>query len=231
MPLKVNNCGRRACLLSSVIVQRRQQQSNSSPSASLLTINLKHAGRSWTGTIDHGFVAARTRIGEEATCQQACHQHCQPGRWAPPTNQHIKNSWLILVDPGSFSADHTSMEEDSVSDAVITRTRREVTPERDAVPHTPMVGTPLGSDFAKRGILRSSGTPGSGNGGEMNTISDWLWRGAVADDSQCGSSPRTGSELSRPITPSITSHPRLAIRPAATQPTTARHRINAVNPC
>lgn len=74
----------------------------------------------------------------------------------------------MRIDPDSFSSDQVYVEDGSGPAMVdIQRGERETTPLRDVSSHTPMIGTPLGSDLAKRGILRSSGTPGSGNGGEL----------------------------------------------------------------
>lgn len=66
-------------------------------------------------------------------------------------------------DPESFSMDHNS-QEDSHEEPI--RRDREVTPLQDVALNTG-TGTPLGSELAKRGILRPSGTPGSGNGGML----------------------------------------------------------------
>lgn len=66
------------------------------------------------------------------------------------------------VDPDSFSTDHFTMDDDSEMGQ---RRERETTPIQDISSHTPMMETPSGSEVAKRGILRPTGTPGSGNGG------------------------------------------------------------------
>lgn len=69
------------------------------------------------------------------------------------------------VDPESFSIDQNPQEE---SQEEPVRRDRETTPLQDVMLNTPGgSGTPLGSELAKRGILRPSGTPGSGNGGTL----------------------------------------------------------------
>lgn len=58
------------------------------------------------------------------------------------------------------------MEESPEKSVPVIR-RREVTPLQDtAMNNASSGGTPSGNEMAKRGILRPSGTPGSGNGGE-----------------------------------------------------------------
>jgi hypothetical protein len=71
------------------------------------------------------------------------------------------------VDPESFSVDQSSLEESPEKDRSNER-RREVTPMQEVGLNVPVLagGTPLGSELTKRGILRPSGTPGSGNGGK-----------------------------------------------------------------
>ena len=72
---------------------------------------------------------------------------------------------LLIVDPGSFTNDGSSHEE-----SVEERRSRETTPLAD-IRNVVFSGngTPLG-DIAKRGILRPSGTPGSGNGGTSSVL-------------------------------------------------------------
>lgn len=48
-----------------------------------------------------------------------------------------------------------------------TQRKRDDTPMQEIGQNTPAGGTPLGGEMAKRGILRPSGTPGSGNGGDL----------------------------------------------------------------
>lgn len=69
---------------------------------------------------------------------------------------------MVVIDPDSFSMDQYSAEESSTMGQ---RRERETTPIQEYT-STPMLGTPSGSEVAKRGILRSTGTPGSGNGGK-----------------------------------------------------------------
>lgn len=78
------------------------------------------------------------------------------------------------IDPDSFSTDQFPMDDDS---AMGQRRERETTPLQDVSSHTPMTGTPSGSEVAKRGILRPTGTPGSGNGGQspQKSRSEKVW--------------------------------------------------------
>jgi len=77
----------------------------------------------------------------------------------------VVESVTDVPDPESFSMDQNSQEE---SQEVPIRRDRETTPLQAVMLNTPGgSGTPLGSELAKRGILRPSGTPGSGNGGML----------------------------------------------------------------
>jgi hypothetical protein len=78
-----------------------------------------------------------------------------------------------LVDPGSFTNDS------SLDESVEEKRSRETTPLADIKNVVSSGnGTPLG-DIAKRGILRPSGTPGSGNGGTSYVTAGTKWRADI----------------------------------------------------